>query len=229
MAKTRHIQNDSNEALTESEAELWRRVTSTVQPLSGSSISLTTAEEETFEEMISQSLGASVQKKNETKSPKDACLFDKRHKSLPVFPSVCPASVETKSQGAVSGLNAATTRKLWRGKISIDAQIDLHGYGRIEAQTELVKFIEIAHGSGKRCLLVITGKGKHTSKEQTPYSGAEPRHSFNEGVLKSSFPGWMRIPDLQNKIISYCQAPQHLGGGGAWLIYLRKAAKTKAY
>ena len=51
-------------------------------------------------------------------------------------------------------------RKLKRGKLNPEATIDLHGLTIGQAQPAFVQFILTASASGKRLVLVITGKGK---------------------------------------------------------------------
>ena len=91
-----------------------------------------------------------------------------------------------------------------RGRVDIDARIDLHGLTQIEARRELARAVMRTSKRGGRCLLVITGKG--------------PRL---EGILRSRLPGWLSDPDLRPFVTRYAPAHARHGGEGAWYIFLR--------
>lgn len=105
-------------------------------------------------------------------------------------------------------LDMRTERRLKQGKISIDGTLDLHGYSQDKAHRVLNEFVLNAYAADKRCLLVITGKGRGTEE--------------GVGVLKQKLPGWLSMPPLQDKVLkSLPAAPKH-GGGGAWYVYLKR-------
>lgn len=105
-------------------------------------------------------------------------------------------------------LDGRTELRLKRGQMPIDGRLDLHGCNQEQAHRLLHDFVMNAHGRGKRCLLVITGKGV--------------RHEGGEGILKQRVPQWLGVPPLRDVVLKVFQAaPQH-GGGGASYIYLKR-------
>ena len=106
-----------------------------------------------------------------------------------------------------AGLDRRTAQKLKRGQIPIEARLDLHGMTQAEAQIALNEAVGRARALGKRCLLVITGKG--TTRNQV-------------GVLKKMVPRWLKDPVNQERVLAIQNArPQH-GGAGAVYVLLRK-------
>ena len=95
-------------------------------------------------------------------------------------------------------------KKVRRGRIVIDAKIDLHDMTREQARPALLRAVMRAAKHNKSCLLVVTGKG--------------PRL---EGVLRQSFQNWINEADIRPFIASY--APAHIkhGGSGAWYVFLK--------
>lgn len=91
-----------------------------------------------------------------------------------------------------------------RGRVKIDAKVDLHDMTRAEARPALVQAVIRASNRNYRCLLVITGKG--------------PRL---EGVLRQSFRSWLEAPDIRPLIASYAPAHIRHGGSGAWYVFLK--------
>lgn len=103
-------------------------------------------------------------------------------------------------------MDAGNFSKLKKGQIKIDATIDLHGMWLADAHKKVRSFIETSHASGRRCVLVITGKGG--------LSG--------DGKIRSEFPSWLNEPELRSVILSFTSASSQHGGSGAFYVYLRK-------
>jgi DNA-nicking Smr family endonuclease len=104
--------------------------------------------------------------------------------------------------------------KMTKGKIKPEARIDLHGMTMAQAHPALVSFILNAQTSGKRLLLVITGKGKDRDD-----GGPIPvRH----GVLRHQVPQWLALPPLRSEILQVTPAHIRHGGQGAYYVYLRR-------
>lgn len=103
------------------------------------------------------------------------------------------------------GIDRRTDEKLRRGRMDIDARIDLHGMGQTEAYASLRGFLLAGYGQGLRCVLVITGKGRE-----------------GRGVLREKMPEWLREGDMGGVVLRFYPAkPQH-GGQGAWYVLLRR-------
>ncbi|MFA5041770.1 MAG: Smr/MutS family protein [Bdellovibrionales bacterium] len=92
-----------------------------------------------------------------------------------------------------------------QGDVEIDAKLDLHGKTQIEAFDALTAFIASAVKTGKRNLLIVTGKGR---------GGA--------GVLRRNLEGWLgQLPESSSILALRSAAPRH-GGEGAFYVVLRR-------
>ena len=111
-------------------------------------------------------------------------------------------------------------KKIKRGKIEIEARIDLHGMRQAEAHAALIRFIHGSASMGKRWVLVITGKG---SPSRHAHDVVE--RPFGEplrGVLKRSVPMWLSESDVRGLIVSFTEAAPEHGGSGALYVHLRR-------
>jgi DNA-nicking Smr family endonuclease len=106
-------------------------------------------------------------------------------------------------------------RRLMRGRIDIDATIDLHGMRQAEARAALGRFVPARHARGDRTLLVITGKGLKKTDDL---------HILDRGVLRAMLPLWLSEPDLAPLIAGFDMAAQGHGGEGAFYVRLRRRA-----
>ena len=137
-----------------------------------------------------------------------------------VKPRVLPKTVEPapkpKPKVAPTGLNMDRKAfgRMKRGKLAPEARIDLHGMTLDRAHPALTQFILSSHGSGKRLVLVITGKGK----------GVDDRGPLPvpKGVLKRQVPHWLSIPPLAQAVLQVSSAHISHGGDGALYVYLRR-------
>ena len=118
--------------------------------------------------------------------------------------------------GTAAGIDKRSMDRLRRGKLVPEATIDLHGLRREEAHRALTAFLGRAQAAGKRCVLVITGKG-------TDRSAGRPREMGEEtGVLKRQVPRWLNEAPNRGRIIAFVEArPQH-GGAGALYVLLKR-------
>ena len=95
--------------------------------------------------------------------------------------------------------------------------IDLHGYSLDEANKLIEKFIYKSYSENINKLIVVTGKGLHSSVEKNPYV------SKNLSILRYSVPEFISGNQNLMKIINDFQdASIEDGGSGAFYIYLRK-------
>ena len=111
-------------------------------------------------------------------------------------------------EGHAQGLDAGVVRKLRRGDFAVQAHLDLHGLLKEEAKLELEAFLVQARSSGRRCVLVVHGRGLH-SKDQVP-------------VLKEALKRWMATGRFARHVLAFATARQHDGGAGAVYVLLRK-------
>lgn len=107
-------------------------------------------------------------------------------------------------------------RKVGRGRVQIDATLDLHGMTQTEAHTRLNRFVEFAQMRGHRVLLVITGKGPPDTKP-------DPFEEAPRGILRRRFLEWVETPPLSPRLTSVAQAHQRHGGRGAFYLFLKRA------
>ncbi|MGU3574039.1 Smr/MutS family protein [Brucellaceae bacterium C25G] len=114
-------------------------------------------------------------------------------------------------QTEIFPLDKPTHRKIAKGRLSIDARIDLHGLTQREAYNLLYGFLADAHGRGLRHVLIITGKG---------------RSYGSEGVLKQVVPHWFSTPIFRLLVSAYEDAAHHHGGHGALYVRLRRSASS---
>jgi len=106
-----------------------------------------------------------------------------------------------------SGIDRANAERLKRGVQPIEARLDLHGKTQAEAHHALAAFIHTSYETGRRCVLVITGRGLGPS---------------GPGVLKSSVPRWLEDVRLRRKILAIASAQPRDGGAGALYLLLRR-------
>ena len=95
-------------------------------------------------------------------------------------------------------------------------KFDLHGFTLDEANKKVKKIIEHCVKNNFRELLLITGKGLHSTSDQDVYI------SNNLGKLKYSVPEFIKTNSELNKmIVSITDADKKDGGEGAIIIKLK--------
>lgn len=104
--------------------------------------------------------------------------------------------------GRTLGLDRRTAERLRRGQLAIDVRIDLHGMTREQAHARLTASVDASWESGRRVLLVITGKG--------------------QGILRDAVPRWLNEGSTRRRIIAFCSAQPKDGGGGALYVLLKR-------
>jgi DNA-nicking Smr family endonuclease len=111
-------------------------------------------------------------------------------------------------EGSTRGLDHHVLRSLRRGEFAVQAHVDLHGLTRDEARAELESFLLHSRQGGKRCVLVVHGRGLH-SKDQMP-------------VLKDALKRWMQTARFADHVLAFATARPHDGGLGAVYVLLRR-------
>ncbi len=111
-------------------------------------------------------------------------------------------------EGVAHGVDRRLLRRLRRGEFSVQAHLDLHGLTRTEARAEVEPFITRSRALGRRCVLVIHGRG-HNSPDQQP-------------VLKPALVSWLSRGRLGRQVLAFCTARPTDGGAGALYVLLRK-------
>ncbi len=113
----------------------------------------------------------------------------------------------------IASIDRKTARKIERGRMGIEARIDLHGDTQAVAHTRLARFIASQAVAGAKSVLVITGKG---SDEREPFA------ERSRGVLRRQVPMWLAAPDLRRYVVGLRNAARQHGGDGAYYVLLRK-------
>lgn len=111
-------------------------------------------------------------------------------------------------EGIGPGIDKRLLRKLRAGDYAIQAHLDLHGHTSDEARVEVEKFLTAARTDGRRCVLIIHGRG-HGSKEGIP-------------VLKERLKVWLTRGRTGRGVLAFCTARPPDGGAGAVYVLLRK-------
>ncbi|HXP02950.1 MAG TPA: Smr/MutS family protein [Stellaceae bacterium] len=106
-----------------------------------------------------------------------------------------------------AGVDRASAERLKRGQQKVEARLDLHGMTQDEAHRALLGFIRAARTAGKRCVLVITGRGR-----------------IGGGVLKAAVPRWLDEAEFRPHLLAIATAQPRDGGAGALYVMLRRNA-----
>jgi DNA-nicking Smr family endonuclease len=128
------------------------------------------------------------------------------HRRAPA-PAKSAAPLPPLSPGDSPGVDRRTAEKFRRGRLDVEARLDLHGMIQEEAHRALVSFVRRAHEDGLRTVLVITGKGGFGDAR---------------GVLRDAVPRWLNESDLRPRVLSCAWAQPKHGGAGALYVLLRR-------
>ncbi len=191
----------SRRKLRPDELDLWRRVADTAQPLHpGKPTPITLP---------------LIEKDGPKPAPKPIEAFDIGKRSNGTAPghNVLPGLPDRLAKTPVQ-MDRKAFGKLKRGKMVPEGKIDLHGKTLDQAHPALTRFILGAHASGKRLVLVVTGKGKDRDD-----GGPIP---VRLGVLRHNVPHWLSVPPLAQVVLQVTEAHLKHGGGGAYYVYLRR-------
>lgn len=111
----------------------------------------------------------------------------------------------TPAHGAPEALEPRRQRRLSRERDPIEATIDLHGFGRFEAEDQLRAFLTSAQARGLRAVLVVTGQGRRGG-----------------GVIRASIQEWLQSHALRGVVSGFASAHRRHGGDGAFYVTLRR-------
>ncbi|MGQ0559625.1 MAG: Smr/MutS family protein [Sphingosinicella sp.] len=130
--------------------------------------------------------------------------------SSPAVVSRASSSLPSASKKPGATLDSTWDRRLVRGRIALDAVVDLHGHSLASAHAPLEAAIALAHASGKRLLLVVTGK---------PRSEGE---RGGRGAIRAQVGDWLATSRHAGAIAAVRPAHQRHGGAGAFYLILRR-------
>ena len=95
--------------------------------------------------------------------------------------------------------------------------LDLHGKTLDEANQIIEDFIRKSYEDKVNKLIIVTGKGLHSTNEKDPYV------SKDLGILKHSIPNFLKNnTELMKLISNISEASIEDGGSGAFYIFLKK-------
>lgn len=112
----------------------------------------------------------------------------------PASPRSVPEELEPRRQ-----------RRLSRERDPIEATIDLHGFGRFEAEDQLRAFLSQSQARGLRAVLVVTGQGRRGG-----------------GVIRASIHEWLQGHALRGVVSGFAMAHRRHGGDGAIYVTLKR-------
>ncbi len=122
-----------------------------------------------------------------------------------------PAEGPALEIGNTAGVDRRTAERLRRGKLNIDGRLDLHSHTQDDAYRALTAFITDSVARGRRCLLIVTGKGAV---------------SEGGGVLRRRVPQWLNLPPCRGHVLAIAQSQQQHGGAGALYVLLKRSRKN---
>ena len=173
--------------LSAEEIELWRAVTATVRPRDPRKL-------------------AAVRPQPEQKpAPKSEhrILVETSTKAKPMLRPL--GSIDRRQQ-----------KELSKGRLQIDARIDLHGRRVADAHQAINEFLRRAQGEGARVVLIVTGKDSVRAGVGSAYSDGEV------GILRRQAPQWLADPRLRHVVAAFGEAAPAHGGAGALYVRLRR-------
>ena len=147
-------------------------------------------------------------------------IFHTKVRNLKVNPHINYESVYSGNNlseiraDIATDMDKNTAQKFKQGKFPIEARLDLHGFTEKEAWLAVNEFVKKSYMDKKRCVIIITGKGKHASENDDIFS--------SQGVLKEQLPKWLNNQELRPLILACSEALPRDGGSGAFYILLRR-------
>lgn len=121
-----------------------------------------------------------------------------------------PVAAKAPSAPPLAPLGRRERTHLSRGRIEIDARLDLHGMTQARAHRALLHFLQRCSGDGLRFVLVVTGKGNSAGPDS------------ERGVLRRQVPEWLSLPEFRLLVVGFEQAHIGHGGAGALYVHLRR-------
>ncbi|MBR2136691.1 MAG: Smr/MutS family protein [Alphaproteobacteria bacterium] len=167
-------------------------------------------------------------------SVKDVTRQEKKAPVEQLNPSKAKITIHEKRQYAVKqefssyskaledaefgGIDKATLKRFKKEEFPIEAVLDLHGKTENQAFDLVEDFIVQNYNLGRRCVIIITGKGLSVHENDDLFAA--------KGILKKQVPTWLNMARLRGMILVYKHPSARLGGSGALYILLRRQRKA---
>lgn len=191
-------------AHSEDDKRIWSRVTATVTPPARRKAARVTPGAVIPEADEAPALMAPTQRGAAGKKRATALATALTPASAGRAATPPPPKAPARSRPAPEELEPRRRRRLSRERDPIEARIDLHGFGRFEAEDQLRGFLVGCQMRGLRSVLVITGQGRRGG-----------------GVIRASVHEWLTGPRLRGVVSGFAPAHQRHGGDGALYVTLK--------
>ncbi len=185
------------------DAHLWHAVAESTRPLKGKRRPAVSADDSLIAD------APSIKPAKKAARMKPAPVLRQHPARIPAASALHP--------GQTAGVDRATAQRFKRGEMPIEASLDLHGMTQDSAHSALVGFIKRARAAGRRCVLVITGKGERAGADGAP-----------TGVLRANVPRWLNEPGLKASVLAIAHARPRQGGTGALYVLLKRVREEGA-
>jgi DNA-nicking Smr family endonuclease len=150
-----------------------------------------------------------IEDRDKTKPPEAPKTLRRRKGGAPAEGAVFAIQrIGEQVEGKASGADDALLRKLRNGEFPADVRVDLHGLHAPAARRAVHEAIGRLFAQGKRCALIVHGRG---------------RHSESEPVLKDALIEWLAEPPVGERVLAFTSARGRDGGIGATYVLLRRS------
>ncbi len=184
--------------LTSEDRRIWARVSGSVTPPKTRKAARVTPGAILPDEPLKPETIKAAPRLPQTIKPKRSTKIRAAATEPPKAATAAPRSVPEE-------LEPRRQRRLSRERDPIEASIDLHGFGRFEAEDQLRAFLTSSQARGLRAVLVVTGQGRRGG-----------------GVIRASIHEWLQGHALRGVVSGFAMAHRRHGGDGAIYVTLKK-------
>lgn len=111
---------------------------------------------------------------------------------------------------APSAPDRGAEKRIRRGRVEIEATLDLHGHTQATGRAAVARFLQEARARDYGAVIVVTGIG-----------------SGGAGVLRRQLPEWLNEPETRPLIAGYARAHRRHGGAGALYVFLKRGPRAR--
>ncbi len=183
--------------VTKEDSELFRQTVGTVDTVEHDGVNLSTPKPAP---VINQTVPNQI-----TSTQKNISKQTTYNKTTNDLTNIEDVEINDKLYFRGNGIQKKIMRKLCRGQLPIESELDLHGMTVNVAKQELNNFLSHCQLKNCRYVRIIHGKG-NSSENNIP-------------VLKNKLNNWLQHYD---SILAFCSAPSFDGGTGALYAIIKK-------